>query len=115
MLFVKSRTYLLICFSSISALFFQVIKLFEEFTLPQIVVTMATSAISIADEDDPNVVSILLLCVFVFQNHKICALTFCRLWYLNTFDTNMLTTYNNFFLANVVVENFQTSTVDGTQ
>ena len=44
--------------------------------MPQIVVTMATSAISIADEDDPNVVSILFfyVCVFVFQNHKICAL-----------------------------------------
>ena len=76
---------------------------------------MATSAISIADEDDPNVVSILLLYVFVFQNHKICTLSFYTLWYLNTFDTNMWATYNIFFLANVVVENFQTSTIDGTQ
>ena len=32
------------------------IKLFEEYSLPQIVVTLATSAISIADEDDQNVV-----------------------------------------------------------
>lgn len=38
--------------------FFQVIRQFEQFCMPDMVISLANTAISIADDDDPNVVSL---------------------------------------------------------
>ena len=35
----------------------QVIRLYEQFCLPDLIVTMAKTAISVAEDDDPNLVS----------------------------------------------------------
>ena len=40
----------------------QVLRLFEELSLPHLAITLATHAKSVADDDDPNVVSYAMRC-----------------------------------------------------
>ncbi len=37
--------------------FLQVIRLLEQFSVPDLVISLANTALSVADDDDPNIVS----------------------------------------------------------
>jgi len=62
---------------------FQVIRQFEEFSAPDVVISLARNAIAIADDDDENLVSTLNVACLCYHEHVACQIkTSLEIWYL---------------------------------